>query len=114
MKTRLLLLLAALAALAAPARAQDTIPRPAAGDTARPDTLRGPSADTVRGRRRAAADSTRARVSADSLRRRNAARRPTSPRPPRRARVAGDTARRGPRVCAGGDVTLGTNLDTTW
>ncbi|HET7230086.1 MAG TPA: CapA family protein, partial [Longimicrobium sp.] len=36
-----------------------------------------------------------------------------SPRPRNAARVSA-RARPGPRVCAGGDVTMGTNLDTTW
>ncbi len=99
MKTTLFLA-AALAALAAPARAQDTIPRSAA-DTARADT----AAD--------AGDSARSRPR-DGMRRRDSVRREGARRQPRRERVAADTARHGPRVCAGGDVTLGTNLDTTW
>jgi hypothetical protein len=66
--------LLAAAALAAPARAQDTIP---ARDTLPRDT---PGADTLPG--------TKLRAEAEG--------------------------REGVRICAGGDVTLGTNLDTTW
>jgi hypothetical protein len=129
---RTLLLLAGALAAAAPVRAQDTIPRPPA-DTPRPDPLAVPDAprDTIRispPRLPTVPDSSRtvrrAGVRRDSTRRAapvvrapapRVRPRPTAPvrRPP--ARVAGGRARqRGPRVCAGGDVTLGTNLDTTW
>ncbi|HEV7587363.1 MAG TPA: CapA family protein [Longimicrobium sp.] len=132
MTTRTLLLLAGALAAAVPARAQDTIPR-APADTLRPDTLAGPRPprDTILispPPLRAAPDSSRAVPSAgvrrDSMRRAapvvrapvpRVRPRPTAPlrRPP--ARIAGGRGRqRGPRVCAGGDVTLGTNLDTTW
>lgn len=107
--------------------AQDSLPPPrrAPRDTIRIDSVR---ADTLRPDS-VAVDTTRPlptpprRARADS-----AAGRP--PRAPRRATgargrprpMARDTARlagrgrrgAGPRVCAGGDVTLGTNLDTTW
>jgi len=116
-KTRLLLLLAAAAAIAAPSYAQDTVPRQPPADTLRADTLIV-GGDTMIVRRAAGADSDasprrRGRVAGDSARRGNT--QPRAGRPRRQARVAAaDTARRGPRVCAGGDVTLGTNLDTTW
>lgn len=113
-----LLALAALACAAVPARAQDTVPR----DTARTDTI-VVGVDTVLVRpaapapsaRAAARDTSRRATPGDSVRRRQVQLRPASPRPRRRARVAAaDTLPHGPRVCAGGDVTLGTNLDTTW
>jgi hypothetical protein len=124
--------LLAAVALAAPARAQDTLP-PARPDTIRRDTLVLPPlpADTIRigatrppgdtaawiARAGVAADSA-ARAGrgarADSVRRRPPAPRiAPAPRPRATARVSA-RARPGPRVCAGGDVTLGTNLDTTW
>lgn len=128
-KLRIVAALAAAVALAAPARAQDTVP-PARPDTARRDTLivQPVPADTIYiGNARAPndtaawiarpgtlADSVRARP--DSVRRRPpriAAPRTVAPRPRSLPRVSA-RARPGPRVCAGGDVTLGTNLDTTW
>ncbi|HYH80193.1 MAG TPA: CapA family protein [Longimicrobium sp.] len=125
MKIPLLAAIAAAVAFAVPARAQDTVPP----DTARRDTQSIPPApkDTVRfGKRGAPADSARAAapargVLADSARAHGARPRrapvpraaPPSPRPRAGARVSA-RARPGPRVCAGGDVTLGTNLDTTW
>jgi hypothetical protein len=125
---RTLLLLAAVLA-PAPARAQDTVPRPPA-DTLRADTLAAPrdtirialpprlptSTDSSRTVRRPGVrrDGTRRAapvVRAPALRARP---RPTAPaRRPGRL-TGGRTRQRGPRVCAGGDVTLGTNLDTTW
>jgi hypothetical protein len=114
-------LLTALAVLlaASPARAQDTIP-PAPRDTVGRDTL-PPSVlvdsalmvDTastglVPPRVAAPPAPPRRRVMPRPRPRVNAARPPARPRA-RAPRVAG-----GARVCAGGDVTLGTNLDTTW
>ncbi|MHB1223775.1 MAG: CapA family protein [Gemmatimonadaceae bacterium] len=108
-------------------------PAPPAADSVRADSVRADSvrADSVRRAERSRADSLRAadaartaRARADSARadsvrkrdslrvaeRRRAARQRGAPAPRvARARVAGDL-----RVCAGGDVTLGTNLDTTW
>jgi hypothetical protein len=119
------LLLATALAAAAPAHAQDTVPRPPA-DTVRVDTIVTPR-DTIRigpaPRPRAVPDSSRARtprVRRDTTRRAApVVRAPSRPRPTgpvRRPnpRVAGGRRQGGPRVCAGGDVTLGTNLDTTW
>ena len=133
MNPKPLLLLAAALAAAAPAHAQDTVPRLPA-DTSRPDTLAepGPPRDTIRispaPRPRPAADSARGfrtgPVRRDTTRRAAPVVRQPAPRPRPRAvppvrrpsqRVAGARRQgRGPRVCAGGDVTLGTNLDTTW
>jgi len=123
-------LLAGVFVAATPARAQDTIPRVPADTLPVVDTLDAPR-DTIRisapPRLPTVADSPRlvprAGVRRDSVRRAapvvraptpRARPRPTAPvrRPP--ARVAGRPRQRGPRVCAGGDVTLGTNLDTTW
>jgi capsule synthesis protein PGA_cap len=99
----LLPLLALASLLAAPARAQDTVPR----DTAPADSATAP--------RDSSRDTVRVRPSADARRRPDAVRRAATPRPRGQSRVAvADSALRGPRVCAGGDVTLGTNLDTTW
>lgn len=127
---RTVAVLAAAVALAVPVRAQDTVP-PAPRDTVRRDTLIVPPipSDTISiGNTPPAdtkpwfaapgvlADSARARSPRpDSVRRR----RPSSPRVaatprPRNAPRVSARARPGPRVCAGGDVTLGTNLDTTW
>ena len=116
------LLFATALAAAAPAHAQDTVPRPPT-DTVRIDTV---SRDTMlvgpAPRPRAAADSTRARAPRtrrDTTRRAApVVRAPSRPRPTGHARrpnprLAG-RRQGGPRVCAGGDVTLGTNLDTTW
>jgi|GEM_PF-495947 len=126
---RTLAVLAAALAAAAPARAQDTVPR-APADTLPADSLAAAPRDTIR-----ISTPPRPRASVDSARaprvvgvRRDSARRaaPVVRRPPARprpagtgrqpaARVAGRQTRQpGPRVCAGGDVTLGTNLDTTW
>jgi hypothetical protein len=122
--------LAAILAFAVHARAQDTVPRPrrAPADTLRPDTLPEPGVlrDSIRisPAPRPVADSARAApVRRDSTRRaapvaRDSARRvrPRPSVPVRRApaRVARGAQGPGPRVCAGGDVTMGTNLDTTW
>lgn len=123
-----LLAAAAAVALAAPARAQDTIPRPAPADTLRGDTVEVPvlrdtiriiSAPPVRSVGDTSRAAPRAPARRDSTRRAPVVRDPSRarPRPPVRrppARVARRGQERGPRVCAGGDVTLGTNLDTTW
>lgn len=128
------ILLPALAALAlaAPARAQDTIPR----DTARRDTAADPArlrdtirlapppvpatrwTDSVRAGRPtppAAREVRRtpARRMPPSVRDTARALRPRPSAPVRRPRLARGQER-GPRICAGGDVTLGTNLDTSW
>lgn len=125
---KILLPAAVALAFAAPARAQDPAApaRPAPADTLRRDTLPGVEAlrDTIR------ISAPPARPAPDSIRRTpppRARRRPTRraapvARDPSRRRPAGRPAPRvargtpgtGPRVCAGGDVTLGTNLDTTW
>ena len=125
MTLRTVAALLAAVALATPARAQDTLP-PARPDSVRRDTLAFPTApaDTIRiGDGRAPRDATPSpapvRVPADSMRRGAPAIapparvRPAAPRPRAGARVSA-AARPGPRVCAGGDVTMGTNLDTTW
>lgn len=118
-------------------------PVPTAADSARADSIRADSvrADSVRAARMRAdsvAAASRARAAArESLARRDSAARdsaardraardsaaradaarerlrpspvPAAPAAPARARRAGDV-----RVCAGGDVTLGTNMDTSW
>ncbi|HVG45633.1 MAG TPA: CapA family protein [Longimicrobium sp.] len=126
---RTLLLLPLALAAAAPVRAQDTVPR-APADTLPLDTLAAPR-DTIRislpPRPRPAPDSSRPvpsasvrrdpRPAAPSVRRPppRAKPRPTAPaRRPGRRLAGARSGQRGPRVCAGGDVTLGTNLDTTW
>ncbi|MFL5538693.1 MAG: CapA family protein [Longimicrobiaceae bacterium] len=122
MNPKTLLLATALAA-AAPVHAQDTVPRPPT-DTVRVDTV-VTFRDTIRiapaPRPRTAPDSPRARTPRtrrDTTRRAApVVRAPSRPRPTgpaRRPRLAGGRRQGGPRVCAGGDVTLGTNLDTTW
>lgn len=128
MKLHPLAALAAAVALAVPAHAQDTVP-PARPDTtprdtsaARPsrvDTLFIGGSRPADARPRTAvpgvpADSVRA-PRAGPVRRRPPAPRVAAPAPrPRDAARVSARARPGPRVCAGGDVTLGTNLDTTW
>ena len=100
--TRRALLLLALATGGCAAPRPPAPPSPATERT-RP----APSPDTVR---TAPVDTVRTPPPAPVV----VPRRPTlSPRaiPPRRERRAGDT---GLRVCAGGDLLLGTNLDTTW
>jgi len=126
-KIPLLAVLAAAVAFAVPARAQDTIP----ADTLRRDTLVIPQlpADTIYiGNGRAQGDSDRVATPRPGVAPDSARARTTRPNPPRRppVRVAAPPprpragarvsarARPGPRVCATGDVTLGTNLDTTW
>jgi len=100
-----LLLLAALACT--PARPPAPAPAPPRGPT-----------DAERAAARA--DSARARARQDSVREAAAraalaARPPRLPRPSARNDTLGVRELRGPvRLCAGGDVTLGTNLDTAW
>ena len=116
MKLRTLAALAAAVALAVPARAQDTLP-PARPDTAPRDTIviGRPVTDTGLVKPRTPADTPRARTARPAPRppAPRVAARPATPRPRNLPRVSA-RARPGPRVCAGGDVTLGTNLDTTW
>lgn len=86
-------------------------------DSLRVDSLRADSLATAK--RAALAASRRDSVrTADELRARAArqgvaAERAASPRPPARF-GAGDRRAGDLRVCSGGDVTLGTNMDTTW
>ncbi|HEU4559224.1 MAG TPA: CapA family protein [Longimicrobium sp.] len=117
MKLPTLAALAAAVALAVPARAQDTLP-PAPRDSAPRDTIviGSPYADTARAGSSAAPDTPRAsapRPNGVRPRPPAAPARAIAPRPRGLPRVSA-RARPGPRVCAGGDVTLGTNLDTTW
>jgi hypothetical protein len=97
-------------------------PPPAAPTSRSADSAR--AVDSARAAASARADSARAAASAraDSARADSARRVARVPRPapaplPRAARTDTIATRvlRGPvRVCAGGDVTLGTNLDTAW
>ena len=116
MNPKTLLLATALAA-AAPLHAQDTVPRPPA-DTGRVDRV-VVSRDTMligpvpppRSTSRARRDVPRR---AAPVVRAPSRPRPTGPARRPNPRLAGGRRQGGPRVCAGGDVTLGTNLDTTW
>ncbi|HVE80478.1 MAG TPA: CapA family protein [Gemmatimonadaceae bacterium] len=99
--------LAAVLVAAACARPAGPPPAPAPETATRSDTAAEARAEAAR------AEAARAEAAqAESARRdsiaRNAERRETEAR--RRVAIAADTL----RVCAGGDVTLGTNLDTTW
>jgi poly-gamma-glutamate capsule biosynthesis protein CapA/YwtB (metallophosphatase superfamily) len=105
---------------AAPAPVSVPAPPPVAAPTSRStDSARASAraADSARAAARAV-DSTRAAARADSARAVPRVLRPTPAAKPRmsaRTDTIPTRVLRGPvRVCAGGDVTLGTNLDTAW
>ncbi|HWJ24621.1 MAG TPA: CapA family protein [Gemmatimonadaceae bacterium] len=103
-------------ACARPAPPPAPVPPPAgperrAEPTPRPDTLA--RRDSLLARDSAAAAAARRDSLARIARRPRRARRPV-PRPAPVAVAPRARKHEGVRVCAGGDVTLGTNLDTTW